>query len=182
MTKTIPSSYERANIIDYRTSSPIAASDGVRWIENQNLLWAKLVADWGAHAFDPAWTTTATSFTQSNDNSTRDLDELNLSGFAQKEDDSSQTDIGIEVFGSNIDLRYSVTNETDSTTIFSGNTLSISGSDDWALRTDTISAQTGDDFLTAQIEAKSPDGNAATLDLIRVGEIEITSTSRLPTS
>ena len=182
MTKTIPGSYTQANVVDYRTSSPVAASDATRWIDNQNLLWARWVADWGGHAFDPAFKTSDTSLTQTNSASSRDLNELNFGGRADNKDDASNFRVGVEVFGTNITVEFQVQNEVDGTTAVSSTSDTITGTNQHlAFAVDFASSGHINDYLSMPIQATSPDGNEATFDYIRVGLVERASSTKLPT-
>lgn len=192
MTKSIADSYTRQSTIDFRALSNAQAGDWVTLTEHQHLVWARFTSELGGHCFDPVFQTSNTSFTYTSASNSRDLSEVNCAGTAERKIDVSGTAsvrVGMAIFAtSNMEVQLTLDNAATSTQLAQITATHSNSGTAWAAATtDEAYADVTDgsgvaELLTCDLQARSTDGNSADLYQIRVGEIEITSASEIPSS
>ena len=185
MTLSIATSYSQQATIDWRALSNAQAGDWVVLTEHQHLVWARFTAEWGGHIFDPPFERSATGYGYPANSNSRDISEVSCAGTAEKRLQGDVVRVGMAVFGTNLDIRLTITNQRTATT-FSAIEASLSTSDtEWVIASadldyaDVVESGVAD-LLTCKLEARSRDGSTGSLYAIRVGEIEISATSDIP--
>jgi hypothetical protein len=184
VSRTISSDYTKRGLVNYRTWSPIRATDWRVLARHQNLIWARFISEWGGHVFDPPFEAAGGGASPVNDSTGRDLDELSLGGIVTRPLDSGDYRVGLAVYGGGGKIEADVINKSTSTTVAS---IAAGPSTSWSVGTaDLTSAEVEDGsggvgYLA--IENLTMEADAGTsLFQLRAGEIEITTASEIPTS
>jgi len=185
LSRTISSTYTKRTLVNYRTRSPIRAVDWRTLAQHQNLLWTRLVAEWGGHVFDPPFVADSSTSSPINQSSGRDLNELSIAGIATRPNDNGKVLIALDIYGNDVRVSCDVVN-TDSGNVV-GSLGATAGGGEWDRDTDSM------DLADAQTSG----GNPALLDVqnlqaegvgaddlyqIRIGEAVVTSASGIPSS
>lgn len=80
MARSYPSVYTARSSLTYRTGRDVNAADWRELSQHLDVAFKNHVAEMGGHAFEPAATTTDSSFNAFSDSSSRDANELNFGG------------------------------------------------------------------------------------------------------
>ena len=191
MTKAFASSYSQQSTIDFRALSNAQAGDWVTLANHQNLVWARFVSELGGHCFDPAFERSNASYGYISSSNSRNISEVSVAGIAERKIDVSGTDsvrVGLAIFGDNIDVQLTLTDKGDGIALPSIEASTSTSQTEWALATGNFTySQVTDgsgnpNLLVGDLQAKSGDGTTGSLYEVRVGEVEITSTSEIPSS
>jgi len=187
MSRTIASSYSQLQGLDFRTRSPIRAEDWLDIIRQQNLIWAKFVAEWGGHTFDPPFEAASTS-SLINQAPGRDLNELAIGGIAERALESGDVRVGVAVYGNAL-VQYDIQNESTNTQVVTDAVINSGQSSAQKWRTvthDLTATEAGDGsggtgWLSVGFDgARESDTDEGDIFEIRAGEIEITTASEVP--
>lgn len=193
MAKQIPTDRESVNTINYRTRFPIRASDWKALAHAAHHDFAHAGARFGGQVFDPAFETTATSYTQTPDNVARPLNTITPIGKLERLVDDGGGDASLEimvkVWGANVDFRARLYNEDTGSLIATLNPVNTSAThgvaEDSAIisLSDTEMAAGGKPAMLYLVEDVQQDSTGGG-ELLWVSPYEfvITDTSRLPTT
>ena len=186
MSRTISSEYTKRTLVNYRTRSPIRAVDWRTLAQHQNLLWTRLVAEWGGHVFDPPFVADSSTLSPVNQSTGRDLNELSIAGIAARPNDNGKVLVVLDIYGDDVGVTCDVVN-TDSGNVV-GSLGAVAKGGEGGRSTDNIDladAQTsgGDPALldVQNLQAEGAGGDDL-LYQIRIGEAVVTSASDIPKS
>jgi len=185
MTIKLPTQYGAQLTNDWLGLSEIKALEWDDLIAAGHLVYARLVSEMGGHVFEPTWEQSSTTLTYQSESDSRDLDEIGLGGFAERE--VSGGDVVFELFGivKETVLDYTITNLATSTQLATGRvqrTTFGSLEDVVAIpRSDVVDSSGRPQLLDIDVQASATTNGTSRIWQIRAGEFEIVDPSDLPT-
>jgi hypothetical protein len=186
MTIKSPPQYGAQLTNDWLGLSEIKALEWGDLLAAGHLVYARLVSEMGGHVFEPPWETGGTFTRYASDSDARGLDEIGLGGFAERVVAGGDVKMAIIGIVEDVTFDYTVTNLATSTQLTSATVTRGSFgviSDIITLtRSNVVDAQGRPQHLDIDVQAGADtDGNTAKIWQLRAGELELTSTSDLPT-
>jgi len=191
MAKTIPTAFTASliNEADAAVGRYVRAAQLEDWIEQQHYVYAHHGARIGGMHFDPAWTTTSLTYTQTNGSAGYDLDVwfgANRTLRLPTVSGAEKVYYELMIYGQNIDVQATVYNMVTGSSI-TNITASTSGGDvyEWASQANNVASTNyvsgGEGIVLGwKVEARKNDSTTARLFHFDLHEHVFTSGSQLP--
>jgi len=185
MTIKLPTQYGTQLTNDWLGLSDIKALEWDELIAAGHLVYARLVSEMGGHVFEPTWQQTSTVLTYQSNSASRDLDEVGLGGFAEREVSGGDVNFAVVGIVEETVLDYTITNLATSTQLATGSvsrtSFGLLGDAVTIARSDVVDSNGRPQYLDIDVKASATSDGNAKIWQIRAGERELFSASDLPT-